>query len=595
MADRKTDGSIDFSGGVDSGRVSTLYSEANPNGLRRNQLAWLNNGTVRGGAVMQRYGMQKLCTILESPKLYQGGMIYVPDADLPELILAFAGELYRVNVATNNSVDNLSALAGLANAAAEPHAYFVQAEQFLVAQSGDAVTLPLIYDGSTMRRSLGLAGKELPAALSMDYYMGRLWYAGVPNNRTYCAGDIVKGPAGSLPYRFRDSVLKVTENPIALGGDGFVVPTSAGGIRALRHSAEMDTALGEGSLYVFTRKQVYSLKVPVTRADWVTSKEPLQKVVQITNGAVGDRCVVAVNGDLFYQSMDGIRSLMLAVRYFEQWGNTPISKNMNRALVFNDRQLMRFASGIEFDNRMLQTALPVDTPAGPAFKAIIPLDFDVVSSMENKLPPVWEGIYEGLDILQLFTGDFGGLQRAFAVVITRDTKAIELWEITNYERRERGDNRITWSFETPAYTWGDEFAVKELEALELWLDRIYGTVMYRVEYRPDSDPCWHHWHLWQLCSARNSAEDVTSPVSYPLTGYRESYRSTAVLPKPSMTECATGMGRPAAIGNQFQLRITIKGFCRVRGLLLHALLRKVELGNDLVCSQAFMPDTNQID
>ena len=42
------DGSMDFSGGVNSDAVTTLASGLNPNGLKRNQLAWLYNGTVRG-------------------------------------------------------------------------------------------------------------------------------------------------------------------------------------------------------------------------------------------------------------------------------------------------------------------------------------------------------------------------------------------------------------------------------------------------------------------------------------------------------------------------------------------------------------------
>lgn len=592
---RITDGSVDFSGGIDSGRTTTILSQANPNGLRRDQLAWMVNATVRGGGIIQRNGSQPLCVIKQVPDLYQGGLIYEPDSGFSHLILSIAGQIYRINVATDNSVENLSALSGLSNPVDVAEGHFCQGEQFVVIQAGDMVTLPLFYDGVSLRRSLGLAGKEIPAALSMDYYMGRLWYVGQPNTRTYCAGDIVRGPSGTLFYNFRDSILKVTESPVAVGGDGFIVPDSAGGIRALRHTANLDTALGEGELYAFTRKKVFALKVPVTRADWISTKEPLQRVIQMTNGSYGDRAIVSVNGDLYYQSVDGIRSLLIAVRNFPAPGNTPISRNVNRALNFNDRQLMRFASGCDFNNRLLQTALPFASTAGTCFKGILPLDFDVISSIDSTLPPAWEGIYEGLDILQLFSGDFGGLQRCFAVVQSRDTSAIELWELTNYEKRENGDRRVTWAFETPAYTWANEFALKQLDSLELWLDRIYGTVRYKVEYRPDADPCWHPWHEWKICTARNSAEDVTNPISYPLTSYHETYRSTATLPKPPLNECATGMQRPAHIGYQFQFRVIIKGWCRVRGLLAHAYRVSREPYMDMVCGEAFMPDTIETD
>ena len=43
------DGSFSWDGGVDSSLVTTLKTALNTGGLGRNQLAWLNNATVRGG------------------------------------------------------------------------------------------------------------------------------------------------------------------------------------------------------------------------------------------------------------------------------------------------------------------------------------------------------------------------------------------------------------------------------------------------------------------------------------------------------------------------------------------------------------------
>ena len=58
-----TDGSIDFSGGINSDCVATVQSDRNPNGLARNQLAWLDNATVRGGAISPRSGYQFIRTV----------------------------------------------------------------------------------------------------------------------------------------------------------------------------------------------------------------------------------------------------------------------------------------------------------------------------------------------------------------------------------------------------------------------------------------------------------------------------------------------------------------------------------------------------
>lgn len=592
------DGSVDFSGGVNSIAVTTVASERHPNGLHRNQLSWLNNATVRGGGITQRMGWQMIGALPKTgADQYQGKFLYEPDFEKPYFIYVIGGRIYKVDVDDpSHGIDLTRSFATHSDSMTLPatieRAFFCQGEKYLIIQAGDNVTLPLFWDGSVLRRSIGIrtptpasapGQNEIPAATAMDYYMGRIWYA---IGRTYMAGDIVSGPSGTAANQFRDSILSVTENPLCIGGDGFTVPTNAGNIRAIKHAANLNVQLGQGQLYIFTRKSIYSLTVPVTRTDWINANAnnmPLQTVVQITNGSVNDRSVVAVNGDLFYQSLEpGIRSLAVSVRNFSEWGNTPVSINEYRIMVFNDRSLLRFGSGIEFDNRLLQTALPFQSPVGVAHQAIVPLNFDVVSNFMSRLAPVWEGMWQGMDILELGAGDFGGRQRAFATVWSALHRAIELWEITDAVRWDDQDSRVEWYIEFPAFTWGDEFMLKRLVSGELWVDKILGEVSFLMEYRPDGHVCWHPWHKWKVCTARNTCEDVHNPVCVYPRDLRESYRETMTLPKPP-AQCVNAMQRPSDIGYQFQCKLTIKGWCRVRGLLLKAEELKQQLYGDMVC------------
>jgi hypothetical protein len=793
------DGSLDFSGGVDSVKVTTIQSQQNPNGLNRNQLAWLDNCGVRDGGITQRNGWQYLLRVHDSTGLYQGGAIYEPDSANPYLVLAISGHIYKVLVEDPFTVTDLSVLFGLFMPPTLDHFYFVQGENYLIIQAGDLVTLPLFWDGSFLRRSFGLIGtlsrddttlpvtqnftttapftvpainsnvtvsvtagsigndtnktftltddppttaialfkvisvnkttktevwknlnsgfvgitfpaggyigtltspaqytaypshswvvpnaggsvvislvngpypnnlpypgnvgddaviqtsaittigefivtaftattitlrlvssslsggtvpasdtlyftitspvktipanaiNEIPAAQAMDYFMGRIWYA---QNRQYSAGDIVGGTAGTVANHFRDSILCVTENPLCFGGDGFTVPTNAGNIRAIKHSSQLDANLGQGSLYIGTRKAIYSLEVPVTRDSWIAAgnnNQPKQVVAQLTNGFVNDRSVVPVNGDLYYQSLEpSIRSLILANRYFQTAGNIEISNNENRILQFVDRGLLHAASGIYFDNRLLQTSLPKQLPQGIIHQAIIPLDFVPMSDFGANLSPTWEGHWEGLQVLQLFSGDFGGRERAFAVVVSELDGAIEVWELTDFLLEDvqrpgvaltaaltsqEATARVTWYIETPAFTWGAEFSLKELQSLELWFDQLFGTVMFTVEYRPDGDACWHPWHKFQLCSAKNTCEDVDHPICYPAQGYGPGFRQTVTLPKPKPV-CESSSGRPSNILYQCQVKLTIKGFCRLRGFLIHATKVERPLYAGLVC------------
>lgn len=578
------DGQQSFDAGVDSSKVTTMADDLIPNGLARNNLAWLINGTVRDGGVTCRNGWVHLAGVADGKTIFQGGYFYEPLSGYPYLILSIGGHIYQQLLEDPYTTTDLSAAFGVFNPVDETQSYFCQAEEFLVIQAGDYSTLPLFWDGNILRRSVGIPPvppapgthgvSEIPAAGPMEYYMGRLWYAFY---RTYSAGDIVGGASGSIGYQFRDAVLNVTENPLAAGGDGFTVPTNAGNIRALKHGANLDSALGQGQLFVFTRKQIYSLTVPVTRANWIAAtadNQPLQTVVQFVNGAVNDRSIVAVNGDLYFQSLEpSIRSLVLAIRYYQQMGNTPIAANEDRILRFNDRALLRLSTGIYFQNRLWESALPKQTDVGVIHQAIVPLDFDPVSSFGKEHQPAWEGHYEGLDVLQMWSGDYGGLERAFGLVISRLDQTMQLWEFTNYERFDQtdtDDRRITFISETPAYTFSLPHRLKQLKGGEIWLDRVYGTVTVQVWYRPDADPCWVLWHTHEFCVSRSTCEDVINPVCYPESGHAEGYRWPIVLPIPP-APCDSMHVRPTNTAYQFQLKVAITGWARIRSILIYGV------------------------
>lgn len=739
-------GMMDFSGGVDSGRVPLIASAANPNGLKPNSCAWANNCSFREGGIEPRPGLEYITT-LPIVGLYQIGWMYEPHvAEFPYIVTQIAGRTFKTVVDVSPAVTTEITIPGDPNPATIDQGWAVQGEEFLVIQDG--VSLPLFWDGDTMRRSLGpsrvigvvganfvvpavgatvlvtltapfsgqagdtiyingktysvgsagdfvtlmatgplfpgstvppgavvqegqtytiplpggattivdqsfvipasggsvtvpvrsawtgpvpsqaiVAGSagltgafwdltavglppaganqvylinltdtpgnnvvaganletaaELPPAQAMDYYMGRIWLA---NGRQYLAGDIVGGPSGSAAYGYRDSILKMTENAFTVSGGAFTVPSNAGNIRALKHPANLDTALGEGQLMPFTRRNIYSTNVVPERAAWATLSEPIQRVAQINFGTMSDRSVVTVNADMYYRSPDGARSFSQALRYYNSGpGNVPISHEMERLFPLDDKALLRFCSGIEFDNRLLMTALPYQTPAGVAHKAVASLNFDLLNSINEKLPPAWEGAWEGLNVLQLLKGDFGGRQRAFAIVWSDLDQNIQIWEqtadaLTDFGTQTTpGGDRIAWSFETPAFDWsgsrgGGSFELKTLETMEWWIDRLSGTVDFYLEYRPSSYPCWIFWNRWTECAARNECElpNPLLPCNHPEQQYLPQYRAMMTMPVPPVL-CNDNVQRPTNIDYSFQFRLTIKGSCRIRGLMAYAI------------------------
>lgn len=602
---RLKDGAFDWSGGIDSEAVPTIQSQLTPNGLARNELAWLNNATVRDGGISPRNGWNYLMTVRPGGALYQCGLMYDPGNSVsPYLMVQIGGHIYKCLLDGSNQVTDLSTLFGNIQPANLDYGFAIQAEQFAIFQAGDGNglpnaqnpgTRPLFWDNVTLKRSLGITNtsvapgtpnvNQIPSAKMMDYYMDRLWYA---SSRSYYAGDIFGGNSGVLADK-SDAILNVTENPLVLGngGDGFRVPSQAGDIRVLTHSGSLNTALGQGQLYVGTRKAVYALSVPVTRTDWIaanSNSQPLQTLVAKGNGPINDRSTVAENSDLYFQSLEpSIRSLNLAIQYFNQPGNRPISANENRILQFNDRSLLRFASGITFQNRLWQTALPKATAQGCVHQAIIPLDYEPISSFGAQYNPVWEGMYEGIDILQMFTGDFQGVERAFALATDRTNGSFQIWEFTGSQLTENGDNRITWFAEFPAFTAGKEYVQKELDACAIFYDKLFGSVDFELYYRPDQYPCYQLWKRFPDCAARNCAEDISNQKIYPcLADYQMLYGAPKVVGRPP-AGCNPVTKQPFNQAFQFQILVKVTGYCRLRGLMLYMLPVKRAPYQGIVC------------
>lgn len=603
------DGQFCWTSGVDSISVPTIASAANPEGLARTALAWLVNGSIRDGGISPRAGWQPMGQVADGAALYQGGIVYTPTAGDPYLLVLIGGHLFQITFDYAPVVTDLSvASGGVFLPALQVQAFFVQAERFVVIQAGDLTTNPLIYDPTAvpvLRQSVGILGpthipsgvpplNELPPGGPMSYYQGRIWVAQWNGkHRQLNGGDTVGNQASGTGPDFVDSILKVTESALAFGGDGMTLPAGPGDIRGLQYSANLDATLGQGTLFIFTRDLVYSLSVPLNRAAWITSGVvtagvganalPLIQVVDLTNGSVNDRSIVKANGDLFYQTISGdVASLSTAIKYFQQWGNTPVSANEFKITSRQDRALLRFVSGVNFDNRLLMSALPKQLPQGVVSQAIIPMDFTPISSFGKTAPPSWGGHYEGLNWLQLFAADFGGLHRAFGLVVDALDSTIKLWELTQADKFENGDNRINWMPSFPAFDFGQPFEMKKLATMEIWIDKLWGTADFEVYVHTDQHPCPWLWVKFRECAARNVEEDINSILTYPPPAdYREQYRYK-VLPLPPNIGCNIATGRPYNIGFQFQPVIKVTGSCRIRGILLKTMPFEKSLYQNLV-------------
>lgn len=434
-----------------------------------------------------------------------------------------------------------------------PHVWFCQAENQLVVQDG--TSRPVIWDGLTARTA---ADDEVPVGGPMAYGRGRLWVA---RGSLYFGGDLV----WSHPALARASVIKFTENTFLAEGGAFAVP--GGPITGLSFAANLDTSLGEGDLLVFTADAVFAFQAPIDRTLWASLTYPIQRFALLDLGSLNHEGIARMNGDLFFRSDSGYSSLIYARRDFGMWGNSPISREVTRAMEKDSRSLLYAGSAVTFDNRYLATVNPRwNADHGVWHGGLVALNFDMVSRMSGKTQPAWEGVWTGIQFLQLVKQTVSKVERCFAFALV--SNEISLWEITRKERFDfdlEHDTRIEWVLETGSFTGGNPDPIKRLLTADMWFANVAGQVNITAKYRSERSEKWNPWATQAFCVQYRDCTDATPPACQTPVTYREAGKSRIGLPQPpdKNDPIQGGLKREAY---EFQLRLEITGHCELRRL-----------------------------
>jgi len=394
------------------------------------------------------------------------------------------------------------------------------------------------------------------------------------NAKDYVAGDIVGGPSGTKALNFRDAILNITENSFLTGGGTFTVPGSIGDIKAMIFTAQTDTALGQGPLMIFTPTHVFSNNAPVDRLTWQSLTNPIQTESAIGNGGLGQDNTFIVNSDTAYRSVDGIRSLILSSQDFNTWIRTPISHEVERVLNRDNQALLAFGSGVFFDNRTLMTASPISTPQGVYHQALVALNTDLLTTVREKKPPAYDGIWVGMNLFSQVTGQFSAVERCYQFVYNSVLQTLELWELMKESDADVenqgvvpiiGDQNITsqpieWWFESPTLFRETDVSRRTFKRLvngEIYVDKLVGRVDFQAFYKPDQYPCWIPWLNWSECAVQNTGvpPDNNKPAFKPRMG----------LGSPSMNACDPFTNRPFPLGYSYQFKLVITGQCEFIG------------------------------
>lgn len=434
-----------------------------------------------------------------------------------------------------------------------------QAEDFMVIQDGQGKAI--IYNGSVARRA---EADEVPTGTAMGYGLGRLWVA---RGREFVAGDIAGGPSGTALYNKRDAVLKFTENDYLNEGGAWLAP---GDVTEIAFPTTLDTSVGQRDMILFHKGGAVAVTLPTDRDTWKNLKEPAQRVVLEPFGAMGRS--VKVNNDLWFRARDGIRSYIVAQRQFGEVGNVPMSREMSAVLNSDDESLLGNATGVLFDNRLLIPCVGQrDFDRGYYYLGLVVLDFDLVSSMSDRLPPAYDGVWTGLKFLQVVQGEFNGVMRCFAFVLNSD-REIEVWELTKSDICDRPsagtESPIEWKVTLRRLGFEDNGdGLKRLAAARFWTDQMRGDIRITTEYRPDQYPIWQSWGPSWTKQAKKQwcAGDDCIP-RIPMAQYRTRQR----LPQLLSPDDEISDGKPMNQGHTFDIRVTCQGAFRLRRVRVRA-------------------------
>lgn len=557
------DGFLSAEGGVDSGRDPALLGPA--------VMADALNAAFRGGMPHPRPGVKRVTLDYDSAAVetafetgrFQGAGSYVSLQGKPYITLAISGKLYSISldtsVAANPSVVEL-ALPDAGNSPTLRKAWFVQADRYQVIQDGQSAAL--IWDGATVRRA---QRNEVPTGTAMAYGLGRLWVA---IGREFVGGDIIYGD----PLYGTANVLRFTENDVINEGGAFSVPWQAGDITGMSFAAKTDTASGEGSLMVFTANGVFEFDAPTDRTTWRNLQQPIQRFALLRNGAESHESIQQVNGDLFFRSIDGIRSFYFARRDWNTWANTPVSREVQPTIDRDDKGLLKWCSAINFNNRLLTTADPVMENRGTVWRKVLSLDFDLVSGMTTKIPPAWDGKWKLIDkVLQLVTVQTLAGVKAYAVGFDEDG-VIGLWEITPDDWNDGGEE-IYWELVPRSFQFEKPMELKNLDSVDFWLSDLEGNVTIDAYYRADRRECWSPWARWNESFANCKTAPNRLTGCLPTLFTKPPTRSRVSLPEApedSTLPCPTN-GLPSSWGYEFQIKLGITGHATIRKLRIGAL------------------------
>lgn len=570
------DGYSNLVSGVDDGR--------RPNLLDKNQCAQAQNVIFRGGAPANRPPFTNVLLTFVNPTLtyapngvfvsdpggpdaqssinfktalFQEASYYAPMEGEEHIMATIGGRLYKITPSLE-SVSIREIPIPTRNRADIPINFHLQAGKFHITQDGESS--PIIFDGITARRAVPT---EIFTGKMMGYGQGRIVLVGKDNQIYF--GDIRDGMGNGDA-----DLLNFTETTFLNEGFPSALPSGMGNPTAIQFIPQQDTATGVGECLVFGQHGVESFMLSLERSTWKNSA--FQHTALLGIGAPGHRCVTPVNEDIWFRSNDGYRSYRQARAQVNQYAQIPMSTNIRKWMDQDTPALLEFASCISFNKRLIGTVTPYPNQGVVYHNGLVSLDFDILSTFGRLAAPAWDGQWTdrtvdpgvGVKVLQLVTGFFDGVERAFAFYLANgENHIMEIGSVaTGQDTIINRTGKIISNIVTRSMDFESEFNEKLLYGGDCWIDEVEEDTDVTVTYRPDQLPFFLPWHNFSV-----------SPLDLMQGGapiLAQGFSPRRSLPKPGDAGDADATLRMYRRGYEFQIGLQWEGRAAMRKFRMHA-------------------------
>lgn len=558
MANDLLDGFTSLSGGMNS--------LVDPSLLNNTQYSRGVNIVVRDGVPTTRPGFSQIVELAAGE--YQGAKVWQLNSG-HYLVYVSSGSVRVYDYAAQTET-NLGVLMSLTATC-----YFEQVDRWMVIQ--DNVSRPVVLQRSDAG-VFSVYGRNPPEVClvvgsTMIYAHGRIHYVpkyvpqispSVPPYDVLPTDSAEPGGMVFVSSDVRDSldpewVFRMSEHRVTNEGGALALPEELGFITAMSALRGSQTGTGVGEVVVFAREGVCAFDLSYPRTQWKDVN--LSRMQFRGAGTFSPRSLTTANNDLLYVDTDAwVRRYQYDTLTLNggdgNLSNLPISTCMGYYATSDDRLYLPAVSGAFAGNRYFWT---LHGTTGNLFQGLGVLDAAHLAPLTAQGSTVFDGVWTGFNVLQIFTGRIDGANRLQAIVRAGTNRNILLMHdpTTIVDPRSTSIESI---LVTRSYEFGDptKSVIKELRTVKVRLSQVKTPVTLEVLYRVKGYPVW----------TSMGVRTINMPGGGPQ--YRRTVKFAVDL---DAIGCDPTSQKFVNVGTEFQVALKWSGYCRIENCLLTAALR----------------------